>query len=279
MFIINRLIGFGGSSGGSGGTSLLDLISQAGLLSNLQLCNDVGSSSSYPGSGQTWSDLSGNGVDFYLGADGSVTATDPTYTGVGDAAYWLHDGGDYHRLVAASNPSWVDAFHKDNAVGTILVCHRTPSSLTGNFDLCGTDNIDGGNIGFALESFGGALRFHVYNGSGYVLDVTAGSTLSTSAGHMTAVAWNEATGAAGGFFWDNGAYVQVSASDTWTSTYSSPSASNSPNKLELGAGGAGDRPLANTWRTYAYAMWSTKLSKANLDSLYSAAQAAGRFGV
>lgn len=52
--------------------------------------------------------------DFYLGATGSATTDDPTHTGtVGDAAaYFAMDGGDFFKLVAASNPATFKDMHK-----------------------------------------------------------------------------------------------------------------------------------------------------------------------
>lgn len=75
-------------------------------------------------SGQTWANLiaspaDGAGqtdYDFYLGADGSVSTDDPTFTGTpGDSgAYFAYDGGDIHLLKGA-NPPLFDTLHQSGS--------------------------------------------------------------------------------------------------------------------------------------------------------------------
>lgn len=67
-----------------GGTSLINTLSNLGLLTNLKLCLDAGDLNSYDGSSQTWKDLSGNGTDFYRGATSGSEASDPTFNPVGN---------------------------------------------------------------------------------------------------------------------------------------------------------------------------------------------------
>ncbi len=86
---------------GTTGTGFLD-----DVISSVCCDLDATIAASYT-SGQTWANLietpaDGTGqtyYDFWLGVDGSATATDPTFTGSADdpAAYFAHDGGDYFR--------------------------------------------------------------------------------------------------------------------------------------------------------------------------------------
>ena len=70
----------GGGNGGGGGSSLP--IETSGL----QLFLDAANTTSYSGTGNTWTDLSGNGNDFTGGAY-SGTST-PTFVSNGDASYF-----------------------------------------------------------------------------------------------------------------------------------------------------------------------------------------------
>src|SRR5688572_18803052 len=98
---------------GGAGLSLFQAITQAGLTSNLQLCVDSGDALSYPGSGQKFLDRSGNGYDFFLGVDGTVESTDPTFTGeVGTGkAYWALDGTAFFTY-DTTNETWMQNIHK-----------------------------------------------------------------------------------------------------------------------------------------------------------------------
>lgn len=284
MFIINRLIGFGGSSGGGDDGSFFGNIQAAGLTSGLICCLDAGSSASYPGSGQTWSDLSGNGYDFLLGADNSATATDPTFNGsagaLSSSEYFSLDGGDYFTLDESANPSVIDALHKDNALVSWLAAVYAPSAWGANDALFGTGDMAGtNNVGMsALCATGaGKMGFRAANGSGSCLSTYPDSALGTSQWLIIGGSINEPVGSGGGFYVVNGAYNQVSAANTFTATYSSPSASSAAQKLQLCAGGNGTNVIASGARIACFALWNAALSKANMDTLD--ALIGPRFGV
>jgi hypothetical protein len=83
---------------------------------------------------------------------------------------------------------------------------------------------------------------------------------------------NEATGANGLRMFYNGNTA------TFTSTYASPSASNSTATLQLGAVGSAQIPLLNTARIAATLMWSGReLTLAEFTAFYQATR--HRFGV
>jgi hypothetical protein len=111
------LTGFGGGSPAAAPEGFYEDIVDASLDTNLQFCLDAAAASSYT-SGQTWTDMTGQGNDFYRGATASATTDDPTHNGTPGALssneYFSFDGGDYFRLTQ-SNPSWVNDMHKNNA--------------------------------------------------------------------------------------------------------------------------------------------------------------------
>lgn len=75
------------------------------VLANLQLHLDAGDAASYPGSGQTWFDLTANHYDFFLGSSDTPTTDDPTFHGSAGGKsgneYFSFDGGDCFRAAAA----------------------------------------------------------------------------------------------------------------------------------------------------------------------------------
>jgi hypothetical protein len=83
---------------------------------------DATFAASYSGSGQTWSNLIASPADssaqtdydMFLGATGTATSDDPTFTGTPDtsSAYFLMDGGDHFTM--KTNPTLVDQLQADN---------------------------------------------------------------------------------------------------------------------------------------------------------------------
>lgn len=286
MFVINRLIGFGGSSGGGADGSFYGNIVSAGLTTGLQVCLDAGALASYPGSGQIWSDLSGNGFDFLLGADNSATATDPTWNAGGTAGaltsseYFSLDGGDYFTLDESANPAAFETLHKDNAVLAWLAAVYTPGTWGANDALWGTSNGQAtNNIGVTVACATGAgkLGIRVSNGSGTVQNAYPDSAIATGAWRILGGSINEPAGSGGGFLYDTGSYSQVSAANTFDPTYSSPSSSSAAYKMQICAAGNGGNPIANGARIACFALWTTALTKANLDTIK--ALIGPRFGV
>lgn len=286
MFVINRLIGFGGSSGGGADGSFYGNIVSAGLTTGLQVCLDAGALASYPGSGQIWSDLSGNGFDFLLGADNSATATDPTWNAGGTAGaltsseYFSLDGGDYFTLDESANPAAFETLHKDNAVLSWLAAVYTPGTWGANDALFG---MQGGaavnNVGFSCICATGAGKLGAFVGRGGAgaLSIYPDAAITTGAWRILGGSINEPAGAGGGFFYDTGSYNQVSAADTFNATYSSPSSSSATYKMQICAAGNGGNPIANGARIACFALWTTALTKANLDTIK--ALIGPRFGV
>lgn len=89
---------------------------------------DHGDFGSDPGSGQTMRDLTGNGRNFYLGADGTASSDDPTFRGIVGArakGARLYDGSD--RLTGIANGTFEDALHKANVSTTLWAFLQFPN--------------------------------------------------------------------------------------------------------------------------------------------------------
>jgi len=256
------------------GTDLRYIIRKLGLATSVQIILDAGCSDSYS-SGQTWTDLTGGGSNFTLGADGSATSTDPTFNGTAgrltSSEYFSLDGGDYFRI--GSNTTFINGLHRNNAVWS-FACWAYLSDVTAaNHALMGTSGFNTTNhgVGFRWNTTD-ALRLVVHNASGSAaLDVTAAFTISANTWTFFGVSIDESVGANGLRFVAN---AQTSLA---TSTFSSPSASNATNALELGAGGSGAVPLLSGSRFACAAFWSRALSAAEFASLYRITRT--RFGV
>lgn len=106
---------------------------------------DATIAASYPGSGQTWSNLVAAPADgssqatynFYLGNTSSSAADDPTFNGSAGSpsAYFSLDGGDYFRGVAASaaTAGIFNTMHKTTG-GTdswVALVFRNPVTISG----------------------------------------------------------------------------------------------------------------------------------------------------
>ena len=280
MFMATHLVGFGASAAVD--LSLYGAITANGLTGNLQLCLDAGDVSSYTGSGQSWLDRSGNGYDFYRGAGSGSEASDPTFNGTAGALtsseYFSVDGGDWFTYDSA-NETWMQNLHKDNAAYTILAI-LYPGAVNSYQDICGT-GASSAETGFDL-AINGSAKFYLEvdrsSAGSPAITKTSDSSLSATTWQFLAVSLNEATGLGGGFLWRNGAYLQVGGADTFNSTYTSPSTGSAAGTFQIGArGGTQATPLLNGSRIAGFAAWSTALTKAQLDSIYS--QLASRFGL
>ncbi len=271
----------GGFGGGDSGKALIDIIISLRLDDDLQLCLDAGDADSYT-SGQKWLDVSGNGYDFTLGASDSAEGTDPTFNGTAGGLtsneYFEYDGGDFFEYDTTPE-AWMNTLHKDGAVFTII--HWFYKVEEPNIRVhVGTQKPSGTGMTFE-HSAGDGMSVVAFDDAGLatVLDVSVDPAfnLSEPAWHFVAVSLDEPAGAGGSFFYINGDYAQVSSSNTFDATYSSPS-TNGSNEMQIGADGKGNLPFAFGTRSAELAIWQgTALTKTNLDSIYSRTK--GRFGL
>lgn len=268
MLAVTQLAGFGG-----GGTQTLrQILTQLGLTTSLNLCLDAGDLNSYPGSGQTWSDVSGSGNHYYLGSGSGSDAADPTFNGTAGGLsqneYFSHDGGDYFSPVAAT--TFDDNWHKNNGACTLLCVGLIPTGAgVGWAFMSNTDSGANPNNGLRLvTTTSNKIRFT------YDTDNTGASGASSTT-HSTAptndvpnffcASFDEAVPQV--ILKTGGAACETTASAASTNT-TSPSTS-----LNLSASGAADAKAPANFRAYLFAAWSRALSTTEIDALYTALKA------
>jgi hypothetical protein len=253
--------------------NLMGALTALGLTSGLKVCLDTGDGQSYS-SGQSWLDRSGNGYDFFLGATGSAAGDDPTFNGTpnkySSGEYFAYDGGDFFRYDSA-NETWMQNLHKDNAkFSLIALCFMVPASSQVVF---ATANLDT-QIGVRYSYGTSGHNILVANGSGSpaLSQISVGLGATDNAWHMLGISIDEAVGASGAFHYRNG------STGTFTSTYTSPSASSATSTAEIGAAG-GVGPATSGSRIGALAMWEgvTPLTIAQMNAIRTAV--GGRVGV
>jgi hypothetical protein len=251
--------------------SLYTIIQALGLTSGLVACWDPADSASYSGSGQNFNDLSGNASHLYRGTTSGADATDPTFNGVAGALseneYFSSDGGDLFRI--QSHPAWADTFHKDNALFSMVCVLYRPS--TARIDLAGTNQSASTTNGFfiAVNGFGGdELAFYVSKSSAGNPALNAQSTANfTGTGwRFFGVAVDEAGGAGASHFYGDG------AGETFNGAYTSPTASNATSALEIGGTGGVGTTMLSGGRMGPFAIWTTKISVANMTLIRQALQ-------
>lgn len=257
--------------GGPTEQNFYEAIVAAGHDTGLEFCLDPREGDSYS-SGQKWLDLTSNGFDFFVGSDASSGSDDPTFTGtpggMSSSEYWSFDGGDYFRY-DTTNEAAFNAIHKNNAI--FAICGFVYFGGSASMALMATRTNAGSETGFLFGRTGAdVLRLDVLSGGSLARRVDTDNTVSSSAWHFIAVRVDEAAGT--GFFYVDGAYSQVSSSDTFTATYSSPATGAASGTLEIGAyGGGGAFPLPNNSRLGPVALWEgTAPTKANLDDIWDA---------
>lgn len=231
---------------------------------------------------QKWLDLTAGEYDFFLGADATATTNDPTFNGTFGALtsgeYFSVDGGDFLRYDTTSE-SWMNAMHQDAALFTILAWIYLPAAGTAAGIVGNVSTAAGTGINFEYLA-SGKLGFDVANaGNANVLATkTADATTTASAWHLVGVTIDEATGAGGGFLYEDGAYKQVASANTFDATYTTPSAGAASHALELFAKGNATGPMANGGRIAGAMIWQgVALTKAQMDLVWHRQR--GRFGV
>lgn len=218
-------------------------------------------------SGQKVLDLSGNGFDFYIGADGSATVTDPTLVGTAGSlskdTYLSFDGGDYLAYDSALEP-WVNNVHK--AGGKLSVQAWVWFGADGAAQ--GIISDQGGvtsNLGFAFyRSSTNKLAFRTGNGVGAAISVLTAMTVPSGQWVFCGLSFSEAVGAEGLILQING------TQEKFSSTAVTPSASSAGQNLKIGAFGSAANPLSNGSRLNAIDATEAVLSAAELMAVYDA---------
>lgn len=274
---VNNLVGFGSASGSSGGNgAILAAIQNRGLTTGLKVLIDAGASGSYSGSGQSWLDLSGNGYDFFLGADGSAAGDDPTFNGSagGDSVneYFGYDGGDYFQYDTTVE-TWMSNMHKDSAIFS-YIAGVLLSTATSTIRLFDTANGSSQSGVASVCSTSAGLKHSVL-----VTDDAAGTEISlVSSVTPNASSWNFL-----GFSMDeasstSGVMKTNGTTETGlTVTYPSPGTA-AATAMRIGRNNLGTFSTANT-RIAFLAIWEgVAIGSTALDNLYADIAAARAYG-
>lgn len=217
-------------------STLWGILQSLGLDGNAIGCWDFNDPDSYGGSGQVLTDRSAAGYDFDFGADQTVEAGDPTFVS-GPPAYVSFDGADQLEATGNAKPAAIDALHQTGATGTIGVLMYKVAGVTPIFDNGQLTSQTG------LAYFGNSSnqqRLTITNGASIVMDVNTTAVIGAAAWHFIGVSW---TAGGTGFFWKDEAYDPITGpSDTFTATYSSPSASAANSAMRCMAASSGSVP-------------------------------------
>lgn len=258
--------------------TMLSAIQRLGLTSGLKLCLDASDIDSYSGAGQSWLDTSGNGYDFFRGTTSAAQATDPTFNGSAggqsSSEYWSFDGGDFFTY-DTTNETWMQNYHKDNAVLSIAAWVYLAAAGDQQVLLGNTTFQD--RIGFAFyASSANTLRYGVLRGTDGSQAFIAG-TLSIPTGQWSFVGLTltEATGASGAVFQVNG------TQETASSTFSSPSSSSASHTVSIGHDPDASTPseyILNGGRMANLSAWEgTAITAVQLNDMYTATKS--KFGL
>jgi hypothetical protein len=249
--------------------SMRELIKDAGLVSVLQMCFDPGDKVSYPGSGQTVFDVSGNGYQLTFGASTAAGADDPGWAGNIDgqsaSEMFTFDGGDFFQLTA--NDTFVQSLHKVGATFTVLVIAAGFSSGSASALL----TTKGGTLGaiqvgtIIYKGSGGYLAAIVGGSSTAAQEVGTVQTVPSTGMQMLAVgrqlisSTNRVTD-----FYVNGVW------ETKTDTASVPlSSGNATATLAYGTAGDGSSKVPAGHSLFGLAVFNRRLIQAELDLLRS----------
>lgn len=254
--------------------TLIEAITTVGITSGLQFALDAGDSNSYSGSGQKWLDTSGNGQDFFLGADINVDVVDdPTFNGIAggksSSEFWTFEGdGAVPLFTYDSAPeTWMSGLNLDGTTFTMVsvTFDNAFQSMFKSFNLAGD------NSSFStLELSSGRPSYVVQDGAGgFAFGADADTVFTGNDWNFHTLTIDE-NGGNVSFYTLNGAFNQVDASNTFDASYTSPDGI-----IDTFILGEAIAPLSN--RQAMYAFWNTAISKANLDLLFE--EVRGRFGL
>ena len=252
----------------TGNKTLKKLVADAGLSSNLELCLDAGDSNSYPGTGNTWYDVSGNDRHFWLGRDGIDTSRMPTFVGSsGDPeSYFVSDGGDGFQKSSA-NDTFINNMHKTGFEWTVISIDMYDSNGYGIGFNTKSGNIDVNNAGIvtyrASLSNGPVYSFRI--GSAIFDDDFVFATDLQNSINM--VAWGAKYNAVNSrdcFQYINGGFEF----EHQTSNYS-PQTSNASGIATIGMTTNNQYFMTTNRRIYGFMIFNKFLSESELNSLRS----------
>lgn len=244
--------------GGGAGPSLREAVAGVTGLVNCRLILDIADLACFPGSGETIADISGQANDFWNGI-GATTANNMVFVGTaGDfqiGTYFRADGeADWGTMKV--KPTWIDAFHKNNAQWSFYVC----------FYSVGSGGIQGvfGNADSTLNSIG--VVSYIDDDDDVVVSIANGSgsaarrtEIKTNVTHNQWHRWGASIDEGGGASASH--HIYAGTQNTFNGSYTSPSSSPASNAMEICAlGDGGDLAPDTLSRFGCLAMWNTNIS-------------------
>ena len=158
----------------AGGITIGDYIPT--VSSGLVLSLDAGNPASYPGTGTTWFDVSGNGRNGTL-------VNGPTYTSAGASGYFTLNGTNYFNTVTATTLG----INLVSTPFTLSIWFRTTASSEYYF----FDNYNGVTPDISLRIDGGKLETYLSASSGGAFDaIQFGSGYNNNAWTNFAMVWD-----------------------------------------------------------------------------------------
>lgn len=242
------------------------IILAAGMAGSLEMVFDVGHAASYPGSGQTYTNQAG-AEHLNVGATSSSEASDPTFSGAAgscaNTTYWTFDGGDYFRL-ATTNPTYIQNMHKNNAIWSVAIPFFAPTTITTGLPFFGDAAGSTSKIGLSSSVLPTRqIRLDVNKGTAGSSTLLHDSTITTTANSNNFVGTSIDEAAGTGTTFING------TSESFTSTYTSPSASNATHTFEVHNLGNAAFAVESGTRSYGFMLWGgRKLSVAEYKVLF-----------
>lgn len=240
-------------------SDFLTAIRRCGLSPNNRICLDIGHETSWPGSGQSFVDLSGTGNHFNRGLGSGSDAADPTPNGVvgrrSSNDYWSVDGGDYFTL-AAANPTWVNNIHKVGGVCSFAAIVYV-NTMVGTQYICGTTGAIASGTGFSMSVSTGGNVFFVVRDAGTLRHQLSSTSGGIGTGwHFIAASYNEAgadgTDAETAFVVNS----RILGLNNQNSGPTRPSG-NASQVLQFGAAGSGVNPFESGGRHAMFAAWDS----------------------
>lgn len=253
------------ASSGGGSPYLYDIIVELGLTTSLNFVLDAADSRSYDGTSQTWTDITGNGNSFFRGLTSGATSTDPTFNGsVGtptESTYFSSDGDDL--FVESAAHTFSDNWHKDNGAFSLVFIFYA-GNVTTDQALYGTfDSVNGDGIILFIDNAAGEVGFvhSLTNTTSETVSMT--TTVPGTTWSVFGFSFNEAT---------TTAICRVNSTTNSKTTGASTNTTNpsSPNYIFTEDGVT---PMTAGSRLMAVAAWSTALTDANLEAIYSRVKA------
>ncbi len=227
--------------------NILQMLQALGYSSQIKCALDAVDLATWPGSGQTLTDLTGNNNNFIRGATTGSESSDPSINGtageLGASNYVAFDGGDY--LLESAAHTFAETWHNNNALFTMIFVMRI-ASLANQFIFDNSDSQTGINL---VASSTGAIGVNVWRGGDAIEGFQLTSAYSAGADVLIGLSINEASSA--GLMYANGA-TAVSA----TASYFNPGTSDASTyayRIGASAFGSGSNLLTSGSRLYAAA--------------------------